>query len=112
MLKDDFEPAEHGVCVGNEPSPPTLQDVFDAVDALDTLKPTRKRDMLSALRRFAKLTDRSLADCSLDMKEIRKDLADMTSGPGAVRRMRISLCLPIRGSGGRASQSTPIFSMT
>ena len=82
MLKDELETVESGVCQSDEPSLPTLQDVFDAVEALDTLKPTRKRDLLSALRRFAKLTDRDLVECTLDMKQVREDLGEITSGPG------------------------------
>jgi integrase len=82
MLKDSFETAENGVCDDVETLPPTLQDVFDAVTAHESLKPTRKRDLLSALRRFAKLTDRDLVECTLDMKQIREDLGEVTTGPG------------------------------
>ena len=82
MLKDNFETAEYGFCDDVETHNPTLQDVFDAVTAHERLKPTRKRDLLSALRRFAKLTDRDLAECMLDMKQIREDFGEITTGPG------------------------------
>jgi integrase len=50
---------------------PTMADIAERVTAASDLTLTRQRDLLSALRRLAKLTGRNLGDIPADMSVIR-----------------------------------------
>src|SRR5262245_61482418 len=61
---------------------PMLADIAQRVTAASDLTPTRKRDLVSALRPLAKLAGRELADISADLSVIR-DLLDAFNPPSA-----------------------------
>ena len=70
------------------PPPPTttavtLQTVLDRVLSHPTLQPTRKRDLASAVRCYAKLIDQPLASVPLDLAAIRHTL-DAAVPPKAI----------------------------
>ena len=76
----------------HDPTPPTvapatLQDVIDRV-AGRSLPGTRKRDLLSAVATFGKLTDRPPAAIPLDLAEIRRTLDAMVPVQAKVSRKR------------------------
>jgi integrase len=68
-------------------APATLQDVKDRI-AGSSLPETRKRDLLSAVATFAKLTGRRPADIPLDLADIRQTLDRMVPAQAKVSRKR------------------------
>src|SRR6516165_5461491 len=68
--------------------PLTLQDVIDGLNANPTLSATRRRDLRSAVTRFAALTDSTPAFVSLDLAAIRSVLDLMVPIQAKVSRKR------------------------
>ena len=68
-------------------APATLQDVKDRI-AGSSLPETRKRDLLSAVATFAKLTGRRPAEIPLDLADIRQTLDRMVPAQAKVSRKR------------------------
>src|SRR4051812_17786857 len=56
-------------------SPTTLDDVVRRVALMEDLTDQRRRDLASAVRRFADLQNRQLADIPADIEALRRQIA-------------------------------------
>src|SRR5262245_52662184 len=70
-------------------APAALQHVKDRI-AASSLPAARKRDLLSAVNTFAKLTDRRPAEIPLDLAAIREALDGMVPAQAKVSRKRFA----------------------
>jgi integrase len=69
---------------------PTLADIAKRVMAANDLTPTRQRDLLSALRRLAKLAGRELTDIVADMSTIRELLGGINLARAGIVQKTLS----------------------